>query len=519
MINRYERIKSKGFAMSSDLDKGPVDYSKIKVGLKTLEDATVNLTGDFKRANNSLGNKENILQYINDYKTKELKEASDFYYRASGIYQRLCRYAAYLYRYDWFVTPYFNTSEAGKNVEKKMNEVLRFFDNSQLKKFFGEAALKVMRHGSFYGYKIPSKNKIKIQELPCEYCRSRFSVDGKPAIEFNMKYFKDAFSNDEYIEKILKLFPEEFTKGYHAYKEGKLVADMPGDKAGWYLLDVKNTVKFNLHDEDIPAFTTVIPAIIDLDQAKALDRKKMEQQLLKIIIQKMPFDKNGDLIFDVDEAKDLHNNAVRMLGKAIGIDVLTTFAEVDVADMSDRGTVSAKDELERVERGVYNESGTAQNLFNTDGSTALEKSILNDEASIYTLILQFESFLNEYLEAMFNKNNLSFRVQILPTTVYNYKDLAKIYKEQTSLGYTRMLPQIAMGQSQSSIIANARYENEILDVSSFFIPPMSSNTMSGKDLQNNKKEKQGGEEKQNGRPEKPEDEKSEKTLQNLESIG
>jgi len=29
----------------------------------------------------------------------------------------------------------------------------------------------------------------------------------------------------------------------------------------------------------------------------------MAQKLLRIIIQKMPLDKNGDLIFDVDEAQ------------------------------------------------------------------------------------------------------------------------------------------------------------------------------------------------------------------------
>jgi hypothetical protein len=82
----------------------------------------------------------------------------------------------------------------------------------------------------------------------------------------------------------------------------------------------------------------VIPAIIDLDAAQDLDRKKMQQQLLKIIIQKMPLDKNGDLIFHVDEAMQLHNNAVQMLSKSIGIDVLTTFADVDVADMADKRT-------------------------------------------------------------------------------------------------------------------------------------------------------------------------------------
>lgn len=104
----------------------------------------------------------------------------------------------------------------------------------------------------------------------------------------------------------------------------------------------------------------------------------------------MPLDKNGELVFDIDEAQELHNNAVQMLSKAIGIDVLTTFADVDVADMADKSSVTSIDELEKVERTLYNESGTAQNLFNTDGNIALEKSILNDEASIYNLLLQFE---------------------------------------------------------------------------------------------------------------------------------
>jgi len=49
----------------------------------------------------------------------------------------------------------------------------------------------------------------------------------------------------------------------------------------------------------------------------------------------LPLDKNGDLIFDVDEAKDIHNNTVQMLRRAVGVDVMTTFAEVDVADLAD----------------------------------------------------------------------------------------------------------------------------------------------------------------------------------------
>ena len=50
----------------------------------------------------------------------------------------------------------------------------------------------------------------------------------------------------------------------------------------------------------------------------------------------MPLDKNGELIFDIDEATDLHNNAVQMLSRAIGVDILTTFADIDSIDISDK---------------------------------------------------------------------------------------------------------------------------------------------------------------------------------------
>ena len=220
----------------------------------------------------------------------------------------------------------------------------------------------------------------------------------------------------------------------------------------------------------------------------------MAQRLLKIIVQKMPIDKNGDLVFDVDEAQQLHNNALGMLGKAIGIDVLTTFADVDVADMADRNTTTTVDDLSKVERGVFNEAGISQMQFNTDGNIALEKSILNDEATMYNLICQFETFLNDVIRR-FNKTpkKINYRVQMLSTTIYNYKDLAKIYKEQMQLGYSKMLAQIALGQTQSAILATAYFENDILDLASSFIPPMMSSTMNSDVLKRlNDSDKEGG---------------------------
>lgn len=521
MINRKEEIRKKGFNMNTNVTSivdnysvpyDMVDFSKIKIGAKSLENAILEIGNCYKKLNPRLGDKDTILQAIMNSNHEAMRDISNFFYKVSGIYGRLCRYMAYLYRYDWYVTPYINSETQKKEkLLDNFNKVLMYLDNFEAKRFFGEVALKVIKNGCYYGYLIQQTDKVVVQELPPKYCRSRFSVNGKPAIEFNMKFFDDMFRDTSQKIKMLNLFPQEFKKGYILYKEGKLVPDFIGDTMGWYLLDINNCIKFNLNDNDYPAFISVIPAIIDLNEAQALDRKKMLQQLLKIIIQKMPMDKNGDLIFDVDEAQALHNNAVKMLQNALGIDVLTTFADVVVADMSDKNTATTRDELMKVERTVYNEAGVSQMQFNTDGNIALEKSILNDAANMYHLLLQFESFMNELLVS-FNKTpkKVIYKVQILTTTIYNYQEMSKLYKEQTQLGYSKMLPQIALGHSQSSILANAYFENDILDLVNVFIPPISSNTMSA----GAPKE----EEKKAGRKEKPNDEKSEKTIENREAM-
>ena len=468
--------------------------------------------------NNPYTNKAAVIQAIENGDYEEMINISDYYYKTSGIYNRLCRYMAYLYRYDWMVTPYIN--DESQKTDKLLNtfhKILKFLDEFNVKRFFGEVALKVIKNGCYYGYKIYNNNQLSIQELPSKYCRSRFKVDLKPVVEFNMRYFDDAFKDAKQKMRMLDLFPQEFKKGYLLYKQGKLVPEFTGDTSGWYMLDINYAFKFNINDSDYPIFMSVIPAIIDLNDTQELNLQKMKQKLLKIIIQKMPFDKNGDMIFDPDEAAQLHNNAVAMLKRAIGIDVLTTFADVEVASMNDNSVDSSADDLSIVEREVFNEAGVSQKQFNTDGNIALEKSILNDEASIYNLIIQFEEFLNDIIKPLYkNPNKVYYRVQILSTTIYNYKDMSKMYKEQMQIGFSKFLPQIALGQSQSMILASAYFENEILDLVTLFIPPMMSSTMNVEAMTS-----VTGKNKEGGRPTNEEvgKETSDKTLANKEALG
>lgn len=526
----------------------PIDFSKIRVGLKTLQDATIDI-GSYRRINSRCGDKNFVLTAINNGNIDEMREISNFFYKTSGIYNRMCRYMAYIYRYDWMITPVVNRglsvvpkadkdlTETNKNKAlEDFFKILKTFDEFNVKKFCGDVALKVIRNGCYYGYLIPTTNgKISVQELPPRYCRTRFCINEQPVVQFNMSFFDDFYLTVEQRTKVLNLFPDEFKKGYRAYKQGKLNGrDFPGDTSGWYTLDPNSTIKFNINGDDYPLFIAAIPTLIDLDIARDLDQKRMAQKLLRIIIQKMPLDKNGDSIFDIDEAKELHNNAVKMLKKSIGTDVLTTFADVDVADMSDKSNTTQSDDVNRVKMSVFDEFGTSVDNFNSTSNAALKYSDLNDASNMYNLLQQFEGFLNRLLKPYnTNSKRVYYTAQILETTNSNYQDMAKLYREQTQLGFSKMLPQIALGQSESSILATAYWENEILNLIEVFVPPISSATMNaetlqaltGKSADNNAAaagQSSGSSQIQSdskaGRPEKADEDKSDKTIANRESL-
>lgn len=521
-----EIIHDKGFDMSA--------YGKMKVGVKTLDDATLDL-GYLKKIDRNLYDKYIVMRALVDRDIETLRAISNSFYISSGIYQKVCDYAAYLYRYDWYIVPEIYDDNAKEDkVVKEFVKILNYLDNTHIKKMCGDIALSVIKNGAYYGYLIEGPKGAAIQELPISYCRSRYQVAGNPAVEFDMRFFDEKFPDANYRMRVLKMFPDEFAKGYVLYKQGKLKPDSFEDRRGWYLLDPNKTIKFNLNNHDIPLFVNAIPAILDLDAAQDLDRRKQMQKLLKIIIQKLPMDKNGDLIFDIDEARDIHNNAVQMLKRAIGVDVLTTFADIDSIDMSDKNTSTTTDDLEKVERAVFNALGISQNLFNTSGNMALDKSVLNDESSMRSLLLQFTMLFDRIAQdKSSNPKKWNFRLYMLETTQYNYKDLSKMYKEHVQMGYSKMLPQIALGHSQSAIINTAYFENEILHLSEIMIPPLMSSTMRGEDILGNKdgsadskksattKGKAAAAGKESGtagRPEKPDDQKSDKTIQNKESM-
>jgi len=106
-----------------------------------------------------------------------------------------------------------------------------------------------------------------------------------------------------------------------------------------------------------------------------------------------------------------------MLKRAIGVDIVTTFADVESIDLSDKNTRMNQDDLNKVERTVYNALGMSKNIFNTDGNLSLEKSILEDEATVRNLLLQFETFFDRIVAAKVGaQKKIRDRFYMLETT-------------------------------------------------------------------------------------------------------
>ena len=139
-----------------------LNFNKIMVGKQKLSDNIAllmkdNLGRDYRT---TLGNidRDFVVRALETKNLAQLRTLSQYFFSTNGIYMRLCRYLAYLYRYDYFITPIIidESIKETKIVEGWM-KAATLLENSNLKKMFGEIALKVIKNGCYYGIKMVDK--------------------------------------------------------------------------------------------------------------------------------------------------------------------------------------------------------------------------------------------------------------------------------------------------------------------------------------------------------------------------
>lgn len=444
-------------------------YEKIAEGIYAI---------NFKSTLNKMKyTKEQIFALLEQENDSKLRDASHYFYNISGEYRSLITYYANILTFDNLIIPSAkNKSNLSKDkFRDDFQKILDYCDNSYIPEASAFISAVIMMDGIFYGYERINGETITLQQLPPSYCRSKYKINDNYAVEFNLKFF-DQYRDTEQKINLFKLFPDEFFGLYMDYKNGESIE--------WVQLNPEFARCHKISDKQIPPLSPVFTELINLKEYKDIDKSKNEMDLYRLIVQKIPTDKDtGEPLLTLPEAQELHKNAKKMITQE-GLDVLTTPLPVEAINLQEKGQ-TLRDNLERATNSVYNTSTTSRLLFNSGsdgGSIGLTHSIKVDEVLMKPLLGQFKKWYEKKFKYLLgNTKNYRFEIMFPLITIFNRKEMFALYKEAATLGYSKLLPLTALGIKQSTFMNLLDFENDYLKLHEKMIPLQTSYTQNGED--------------------------------------
>lgn len=423
-----------------------------------------------KGINFSIYTKEDVENIISTGTPEQLREVSLFYLYTSGFYRRFLIYYATLLKYIYLLIPRMNGSkqiESPTNFQNYKN-ALDFIEKLNLKTLSKHIAIRVLSEGAYYGaLRDYNQDGIAVQDLPASYCRSRFKTQHNvDIVEMNVTYF-DTIRDSSLRKEALKSYPKEIRLGYNAYKNKN------GNK--WVMLEPGTGIYFVLVEER-PFFSTILPAIIDFGEYREIEKEKDKQDLKGLLIQKLPIE-DSELVFEPEEAEEIHRGSVEMLKNNKFVDVLTTFADVKLENMENNRSVVTNN-LEKIENTIYSEAGVSKGLFVAEGNTALNHSITNDMSLMLILMEKIANWVQYLINSKFKNNNMSFRLAALPISHYNENEMRKEALSLAQSGYSFMIPMMTFDLEQNDLVDLKNLEIKALQLNKIMIPLASSFTTS-----------------------------------------
>ena len=453
------------------------------------------LLGSSKSKDYTLKEVEKI---ISSGSLSEQQKLSRTYFAKDGFYRRLVLHYATLLKYTGLLIP--NPSLGKKlstpHIQKRYFSAEAFVDCINLPVILTNCAQRAIADGCYYGIiQDVGKYNLTLMDLPNSWCRTRFKdALGNDIIEFDVSYFNSILDKNN-RNLILNSYPEVVVTAYKNWEQGKTTSK-------WVFIPEEVGVCFPFFDGR-PLLLSTIPATIRYDEAVAIEQKRELEEIKKILVQKIPHLNDGRLVFEPDEAEEMHAGAVGMLKGSENVSVLTTYADVEAITSKTTSDATSSSALDRMYQNVHNKAGASSQIFSSTGSSTLELSLDNDTALMMVLANKFSLFFTNLINRLFSNSNISFKYTILPVTYYNEaKYIDNAFKLANS-GYSLLLPAVAMGISQREFGNIKDLENDVLKLGDKLIPPMTAYTQTG-----------SGE---GGRPVKEEGEKAEKTIENEKS--
>ena len=468
---------------------------------------------------------EEIEGIIRSGEISAIRELSRYYYRTNGRYRNNINFLANLFLYDTVVTPIYEIGKGSKaQIIKAFYNACSFVEALDVKSTLARITREWLKTGIYYGVLQEYGNKVVIQDLPAEYCRTRLKdFNNLCILEFNITYFMTKYEDERIREAALLNFPPAIQKGWKDYKANKLPDP-------WIMVPASaGGIVFCFAEDATPLLIAAIPELAKMKDAVAREEKRDENELYKLLIQKMPTDYNGHLVFELDEIAEIHAGVAAMLQDLDTVDVLTTLGDATLENLQDSSAANqANNRIEKYSDNAWDALGSSKLFFNADNSSSLAYVIKRLESIMQDYMNAYSTWIKFLINSRFSRTGLSFDFEILPTTKFNIKDYIGYYLQQAQFGYPRMRVAAAMGVKQRNLVSAIDFENEFLNLDEKMVPLMSSYTQTGEENSNekNKKSEKNSSGKsqpkditnKGGRPTLADEERSQKTQANIDSM-
>lgn len=455
-----------------------------------------------------------------------IRELSRYYYRTNGRYRNTIDMLASLPLYDTVITPIYEPGKGSKaQITKAFYNACAFVEALDVKNTLARITREWLKSGVYYGILQESGSKVVLQDLPDDYCRTRYKdFNNLNVLEFSILYFENNFDDDTQCAAALLNFPEVIQQAWKNWKNHKL-------KDPWVMVPAKSGgVVFCFAEDHTPLLIAAIPELAKLKDAIGREEKRDENELYKLLIQRMPIDSDGHLVFDLDEVAEIHAGVAHMLKDLDTVDVLTTFGETSLDNLQDSSAATqSNNRLEKYSNNAWDALGSSGLLFNADNSSSLAYVIHRLESIMRTYLNMYDTWIRFLINGRFSRTGLTFDFAILPTTVFNLKDYYGLYLQAAQFGYPRMIPAVALGVKQRNLVSAIDFENEFLDLEEKMVPLTSSYTQTGdenSEKKNDSSKKTGNTvatvkdiSNKGGRPALADELKSQKTQANIDSQG
>lgn len=383
---------------------------------------------------------------------KNVIEASRNLYQVNPIYANIMNYLANMFTWQYKVIPHKVYTKSKAQSKKTIPEddyrqiyhlMLEVIESLHIETKFPSLLLNCVLTGAVYFTTISDDNLLSIDTviLPSQYCRAIGQTQyGTRLIQFNLEYF-DNVTTEEDLEQLLKSFPKEIQKGYKAYSKN--------NKDNWITLDPRFSSAVLMNEYAIPTYWYLLGSILDYEKYQDNELQRNENLLKYIVVHTMPTYQDR-LLFSMDEVQDLHKSLRRIVETGDKARLITTFGDVKVAKIAESDK-QANETLEKAYQAIFNNASFNSGLFTSETVTGLKQSLLRDRTMIWKYVQELVNFYNIAVNNWYDFKKYQAEIEILPISPYTYNDDIKVYKENATLGISKLDFIIASGTKQKHI--------------------------------------------------------------------